>query len=194
MREMIRRFGWKLLLVSICFFFTSDVGWAQPAKQSSQDELNVSARYHIEQGTEKGFLIVKMRVPQDSYIYSLTQSSPLLPSKLKVAGTEQFVVGKKFTADKKPKVIEHDPLFETRVEKHSGSVQFYVPIKVAQGANLESLQPEVQYSGQVCSKQGYCKQINGLKVRAKFAGYYQNAKGQPLDRQAKLKLPFMKEK
>lgn len=194
MREIIRRFGWKLLLVSICSFVTSDIGWAQSDKSTSDEELNVSARYHIESGTEKGFLIVKMRVPKDSYIYSMTQSTPLLPSKLKVTGTEQFIVGKKFAADKKPKVIEHDPLFETRVEKHTGTVQFYVPIKVDQAANLESLQPEVQYSGQVCSKQGFCKQINGLKVRAKFAGYYQNDKVQPMDRQAKMNLPFMKQK
>lgn len=201
MREINRRFGWKLLLASICLFVSSDNSSAQTAAPSSEEELKITARYHIESGTEKGFLIVKLRVPQDSYIYSLTQSSPLLPSKLKVVGTEQFTVGKNFTPGKKPKVIERDPVFETRVEKHFGSVQFYVPIKVAQGANLEMLKPEVQYFGQVCSKQGFCKQINGLKAGAKFAGYYQNDQaagvrgGQSTNRQAKkLELPFIKGK
>lgn len=190
MREVARRNHWKLFLLAGCWLVTSNIGFAQSTSTTAEDQLKVSARYHIESGSNKGFLIVKIHVPDGSYIYSTTQAKPLLPSRLKVAGNKQFVADKKFSPDKQPKVIEHDPLFKTRVEKHFGTVQFYVPIKVDPNANLEKLQPEIQYFGQVCSDQGFCKQIDGLKAQAKFSGYYQPS----TERTARLQLPFMKEK
>ena len=151
---------------------------AQLSKPNS--DLKMSARYHIETGKDTGFLIVKMEIPKGNHIYSLTQGKPLSPSKLTVKPTKQVVAAKSFTADRKPKVIEHDPVFETRIEKHAGTVQFFVPIRVDTSANLKRVSPQVTFSGQMCSDQGFCKLINNKTIAAKFAGYYSDREAKQL--------------
>ncbi len=181
-KSCVQLVGCALGLLMSCDLAIAQLG----LNQKADDDLQMSARFHLETGTAKGFLIVKIKIPNDSYIYSLTQSSPLLPSKLSVATSKQFIAKTKFQPDKQPKVIERDPVFETRVEKHSGTVQFYVPIKIAPKTDLKTFKPTVLYSGQICSDRGFCKQINNKTVQAKFAGYYQ--------REAKMQLPIIKKK
>ena len=115
----------------------------------------MSARFHIESGKDTGFLIVKMVIPKGSHIYGLSQKKPLSPSKLTVKNSNRLVAAKKFKTDRKPKVIENDPIFKTRVEKHMGTVQFFVPIRVDTSTEMSSLKPEVVFSGQLCSDEGF---------------------------------------
>ena len=103
----------------------------------------------------------------------MTQTKPLMPSKLAIKPSKEFAIGKKFKSDKQPKVIEKDPLFQARLEKHTGTVQFYVPIRMTNVTNLKSIQPEVTFSGQLCSDAGYCVPIKGITAKAKFAGFFQ---------------------
>ena len=71
-------------------------------------------------------------------------------------------------------------MFKTRVEKHTGTVQFYAPIEIAAGVDPSKLKPTIQFSGQVCSDAGYCMPIDKRKVVAKFAGFFdRQAKGLP---------------
>ena len=133
----------------------------------------MSARFHVESGKETGFLIVKMVIPKGSHIYGLNQKKPLSPSKLSVKNTNQLVAAKKFKTDRKPKVIENDPIFQTRVEKHSGTVQFFVPIRVDASTDMKTLKPEVVFSGQICSDEGFCQLVNNKTVKAEFAGFFQ---------------------
>jgi hypothetical protein len=154
--------------------------------QNDEPPVKLSARYHIESGTNRGFLIVKVDVPAGNHIYSLNQPEPLIPTRLSVKTSDQFSAEKKFKADKKPKVVEKDPLFNARLEKHAGTVQFYVPLTVNTQSDLKQLQPLVRFSGQMCSDQGYCVPINNLEVAAKFAGYFQ--------REAKNSVPPLKQK
>ena len=151
----------------------------------SDDTLQLTARYHIESGTNQGFVIVKFQMPEGNYIYSLTQPKPLRPSKLAIKANPKFQVGKKFQAEKKPKVVEKDPVFRSRVEKHSGTVQFYVPIQVDGSVDPSSVVPEIVFNGQVCSNQGFCKPYNNKVVRAKFAGYFQREAKSPWPRSRK---------
>jgi hypothetical protein len=116
---------------------------------------------------------VKLDIPESNHIYGLNQKSPLIPSKLVVEPNDKFRVKKSFKADTEPEVVENDPVFEIRVEKHSGSVQFYVPFTIDPAVRPETLHLEVKYSGQMCSDLGFCKMINNQKVVAKFAGYFE---------------------
>ena len=154
--------------------------------QQPDNEVKVTARYHIESGKNRGFLIVKLDISPGSHIYSLTQKEPLQPSKLVVKPSKAYAVGKKFKCDKQPKVIEKDPVFQARLEKHTGTVQFYIPIQLASVTNPKSVQPEITFSGQVCSDQGYCVPISGITAKAKFAGFF--------EREAKNSVPPLKQK
>lgn len=140
---------------------------------SAGEQVKVTARYHIENGSDQGFLIAKLEIPEGSYVYSMTQAKPLTPSKLAIKPSKEFVVGKTFKSDKKPKVVENDPLFQARLEKHTGTVQFYVPIRMANVKDLKTIQPEVTFSGQVCSDEGYCTPVKGIIAKAKFAGFFE---------------------
>ena len=176
-------------LLSFCLFGLSIGSYIEAQEKKPVDpapSLKMTARYNIEQGSDKGFLIVKLEIPHGSHIYSLTQQSPLTPSKLVVKPNKQFSAGKAFKSDKKPKVTPNDPLFNARVEKHSGTVQFFVPIKVDASTDLKKLKPEITYSGQMCSDQGFCKQVNNKIAQAEFAGYF--------ERKAKSTLPQTQKK
>jgi len=78
-------------------------------------------------------------------------------------------------ADKDPKVIEMDPVFEQRIEKHSGQTQFFASIIVRPGVDLQKLKQEVQFSGQICSESA-CQPIRGHKTNAVFSGYFEAPK------------------
>lgn len=152
----------------------------QVFNQSDSEDIKLSARYHIEDGTKKGFIIVKAEIPNGSYIYSLSQKSPLIPSRLTFKKDDRFKANGKFKPDNKPKVIENDPIFRTRLEKHVGVVQFYIPIEVKSVKDFKSFKPTILYSGQVCSEKGFCKPINNMAVQAKFAGFFQREAKKPI--------------
>jgi len=76
-----------------------------------------------------------------------------------------------FTSDKQPLVIEKDPIFNRRIEKHKGVVQFFAPIEVRPGIDLSKFTTEVTFSGQVCSDSA-CRQIKAQKVTGKFASFF----------------------
>ncbi len=159
---------------------------AQDGPTDGEPPVKLSARYHIESGSDRGFLIVRVDVPVGNHIYSLNQPEPLIPTRIAVKSTPRFKAEKTFKSDKKPLVIEKDPLFNTRLEKHAGTVQFYVPVKVDSQSDLKRLQPLVRFSGQMCSDQGYCVPITNLQVKAAFAGYFQ--------REAKNSIPPLQQK
>ncbi len=139
----------------------------------ADEPVKLTARYHIESGTNTGFLIVKIEVPAGNHIYSLNQAKPLKPSQIVVERTKQFAADLNFKSDKLPTVIEQDPVFKVRIEKFSDTVQFYVPIRVDAAANPQQMKPSVSYTGLVCSELGFCVQVENLTAKADFAGYFQ---------------------
>ena len=171
------------LLLVVLFTYTLEgptVCFGQTANQQAPQEVKFSARFHIEKGKQRGFVIVRADIKKGCYIYGLKQTKPLLPSKLELTKIPQLKMSGKFKADKPAKVIDNDPIFKTRVEKHVGTVQFYVPIEIASGVDPAKIQPLVLFSGQVCSDEGYCAPINKQKITAKFAGFFERqAKGFP---------------
>lgn len=183
MSSDIRR---RIVALVVAMTLLSATGSYGQFQAQADKGIQVSARYHIQSGTSKGFLIVRLDIAEGNYIYSLTQTAPIRPSTLAVTPSKSFQVGKKFKCDRRPHVVEKDPVLQTRLEKHAGTVQFYVPIRISTSTNPESIQPEVTFSGQVCSDQGYCMPISGISAKAKFAGFFQH--------EAKNSVPPLKQK
>ncbi len=157
--------------------FSNAYSNTQPASNQQKSAVDapyqLTGRYHLQQDSNEGYLILQFDLPKGSYIYSLTQSGELVPSKISVTPSKDFVIGGKFMPDSQPKVIEKDPVFNQRVEKHVGKVQFFVPIKIREGVDLSELRPELVFNGQVCSSKGICIPIRKKKILAEFGGYFQ---------------------
>ena len=145
---------------------------AQQMQQAKPKPYEISSRIHLNKGTQEGYLVVEVQLAAGKHIYSLTQAGDVPPTTLKMSPNQQIQLTGVFSSDKPAVVIENHPVFQQRVEKHTGKVQFFAPIKVAATADLAKLVAEVQFDGQVCSKVA-CTPIRGKKVTGKFAGYFE---------------------
>jgi len=140
---------------------------------AEQPPYQLSGRFHLQAGTTQGYLVLECQLQPGSYIYSLTQSQPLKPTQISVTPSEQYALMGSFNPDQPAKVIEKDPVFEQRVEKHSGTVRFFVPFEIAPGVDANEVKPQLVIDGQVCSEDGFCMPINAQSVTADFAGYFE---------------------
>ena len=178
---MINKVGISFLLAilsSVLFVQCTDAQSNQlpvtdKAKNSGQQHgpYNLASSLQLfDDGSNRGYLVVKVDIDQGSYIYSMSQKKPLQPTKIKVEPSKSFRLLGAFKSDRPAKVIEKDPVFEQRVEKHEGTIQFFAPIELAQGVDHKKLQAKVVFNGQVCSDMG-CRPIQNVKSTASFAGY-----------------------
>jgi hypothetical protein len=142
--------------------------------QTETDDLKpaISSRFHVERGTTAGFVIVKVVIPEGNHIYGLSQAEPLTASKFSLKESKKYRLAGKFKSDVPPKVVENDEVFEIRVDKHSGTVQFYAPIELTSGVDPTNLHIEVLFSGQICSDMGFCMPIRNQSTSARFEGYF----------------------
>ncbi len=138
----------------------------------------MTARYHLQQGNTEGYLVLQFDLPKGNYVYSLTQGGTLSPSKISVTPMAGLKLKGKFNADKPPTIIAKDPVFQERLEKHKGTVQFFVPIEVSANVDVANFSPEIIFNGQVCSDKNFCMPIRNKSIRAKFAGYFASSKNQ----------------
>jgi DsbC/DsbD-like thiol-disulfide interchange protein len=143
--------------------------------EKPKDPWQMTGRIHIEQGTSQGYLVLQVDLADNHYIYSVAPKQSPAPTQLKVAPSSSFRMLANFSPDTAPIVIEKDPVFEQRIEKHKGTVQFFAPIKLEDGVNLATINAEVVFIGQVCSEEGFCIPLRGNKVVAQFAGYFDRA-------------------
>lgn len=132
----------------------------------------LGSRIHLEKGTNKGYLVVQLDLDEGYHAYSLNPKGSPSPTRLAVLPSNDLKVQSKFVSDKPPIVIEKDPVFGQRIEKHKGQVQFFASIVVRPGVDLQKLSQEVQFSGQICSDNA-CQPIRGKNVSAKFAGFFE---------------------
>ena len=145
-------------------------GVAAAAKPKSP--WKISSRIHLEKGTNNGYLVVQIDLDKGYHVYSLDPKSSPAPTQLAVLPSNDLRVKSKFVSDKSPLVIEKDPVFGKRIEKHTGQVQFFAPIEVRAGVDLQKLSQDVKFSGQVCSSSA-CQPIRQHTANAKFAGYFE---------------------
>ena len=135
----------------------------------------ISSRIHLEKGSTQGYIVVQLDLSEGYHVYSLNPQGSLSPTRLAVIPSNDLRVKSKFVSDKPPLVIEKDPVFDRRIEKHKGQVRFFAPIEVRAGVDPTQLMQEVQFSGQVCSADG-CQPIRDLISNASFAGYFEAPK------------------
>ena len=84
-----------------------------------------------------------------------------------------------FRSDKKPHVVENDPVFDQRVETYNeGKIKLLAPIEIANGTDLEKLLVDLKFHGQVCSDSG-CKPLFNKPIEVKFGGFYDPPKPDP---------------
>ena len=145
----------------------------QQIQQAKTKPYQISSRIHLNKGTHEGYLVVEVQLAAGKHIYSLTQAGTPPPTTLKMSSNQQIQLTGVFSPDQPAVVIENHPDFQQRIEKHTGKVQFFAPIKVAATADLAKLVAEVQFDGQVCSKSA-CMPIRGKKITGKFAGYFES--------------------
>ena len=143
----------------------------EQVEKAKLEPYQMSSRIYLGQGTQTGYLVVEVQLAEGKHIYSLTQGGVVPPTILKVLPNNQIQLTGDFSPDTPATVIEKDPDFKQRLEKHLGKVQFFAPIKVTPTADLAKLAAEIQFDGQICS-QDACVPIRAKKIASKFAGYF----------------------
>jgi hypothetical protein len=119
-------------------------------------------------------LIVKVELPADSYLYSLTQPGELA-TRVEVALGEDGKIAGVMRPVTLPKVNPRDEFAGGRSEKHYGTIHFILPVQRLTARPLDQWEVAVRLNGQVCSEQGSCQLIRDEIVSARFT---------PLDEQA----------
>ena len=142
----------------------------KPVPNAEQPYL-LSTRVHLQEGTNKGYLVVRVDLAEGSYVYSLTQKGDARPTQLAVTPSKKFRLLGAFAADRNAEVVAGDTA-KAPIEKHKSVVQFFAPIEVAAGTDLSTLAVEVAFDGQVCTADNFCMPIMSEKVTGKFAGYF----------------------
>jgi len=150
------------------------LGAGNPAvAKKPADPWRMTARVHLEKGSTNGYLVLQVDLAAGHYIYAVTPKGSPAPTKIQVTKTAEYRLLGQFGPDQQPIVIEKDPLFEQRVEKHKGTVQFFAPIEVHPDLDLAKFNPEIKFIGQVCSEEGFCVPLRDKKVVASFAGFFE---------------------
>jgi len=146
----------------------------EKSQTSADNDLpyKMTSRFHFQKGANKGYLVLRVELDKGNYIYSLTQKGDVRPTKIKTAPSKLFRLTGKFNPDRPATIIENDPLFNQRIEKHKGIIQFFAPVEVAPGVDVSQLTTDLAIEGQVCKESGYCMPISGLKVKGRFAGFF----------------------
>ena len=89
-----------ILLIRLTVWFLAVATLASPVLnaqgRNTSEDVKLTARYHIETNTKKGYLIVRVDVAEGSHIYSLKQGKPLTPSKIEIEKSKLYEVAKQF--------------------------------------------------------------------------------------------------
>ena len=162
---------------AVLLITTTTVEGQDPAphlQSQTESQFELSGSFHLEQDANTGYLVLEASVPQGSYIYSLTQEGNPPPSRIEVAKAESYQVSGAFKPDSEPVIVENDPIFKNRTEKHKQNVRFFIPLQIAAGANPAELTIPMRFNGQICSEtEGTCTPIQDRVINANFGGFYQ---------------------
>lgn len=137
----------------------------------------LSARFHLEQGTNQGYLVVKVDLATGHSIYSVAgndEAKSATTTKLLVSHSDAYQLLAGFSPDASPKQVDDQWL--GTVKKHFQTVQFFAPIDF-HTMDTESLQIDIQFEGMVCNETG-CIPIR-KNIVGTFEGYFQNASQTP---------------
>jgi thiol:disulfide interchange protein len=143
-------------------------------------DLQIEAKFHLQEGSVKGRLVVEATISPEWHTFSLTQPpGGSQPSKLTVKDAVDYRVTGPWVADRNPKIVT-SAVFEHKgkpveEEMFEDRVVWTAPIELTAGAQPDLVEISLAYSGQICHDTGGCIPINLPNVVAKFAGYDQAA-------------------
>ena len=150
------------------------------SQQQTESQLELTGSFHMEEGANSGYLVLEASIPEGSYIYSLTQEGNPPASRIEVAKSDSYQVSGAFKPDSEPVVVENDPTFNNRTEKHKQNVRFFIPLKLAAGTDPAGLTIPMRFNGQICSEtEGTCMPIQDRVVNAEYGGAFQRVAEQP---------------
>lgn len=139
-------------------------------EEDAKKPYKLSSRIHLQEGSTKGYLVVKLELDEGLFVYSLSQTGTVPPTKLTVGKTSLFKLTGRFSPDTPAKKTAKDPWLGHAVEKHSKLVQFFAPIELASGIDATKLKANISFNGQICGSSS-CLPLEE-KISAKFAGYF----------------------
>ena len=148
--------------------------FGKAAAPAAQQPWKFEGRLHLQEGSTEGYIVLQIDLAPGHYIYSVSPEGSPAPTKIEVVPSASVQVAQGFSPDQPPTVIENDPVFQRRIEKHTNRVQFFVSCRLDPNADykLTGL-PVIEFNGQVCSKDGVCLPIRDKKIPVEFAGYFQ---------------------
>lgn len=132
------------------------------------DPYQLSAQVVAGADSATAYLIVRVELPAESYLYSLTQPGELA-TRVEVALGEDGKIGGAMRPVTLPKVNPQDEFVGGRSEKHFGTIHFVLPIQRLTSRPLDQWEVAVRLNGQVCSEQGSCQLIRDEVITARFA-------------------------
>lgn len=148
------------------------------AAAAEQQPWKFEGRLHLREGSTEGYIVLQIDLAPEHYIYSVSPEGSPAPTKIEVVPSPNVKTADAFSPDQPPAVVENDPVFQRRIEKHTGRVQFFVPCRLDPNADYKLTgMPEIEFNGQVCSKDGVCIPIRKKKIKVNFAGYFQQETG-----------------
>lgn len=148
--------------------------FGKPAAATQQQPWKFEGRLHLQQGSTEGYIVLQVDLAPGHYIYSVSPEGSPAPTKIEIVPSASVKTSNSFSPDQPPSVTENDPVFQRRIEKHTGRVQFFVPCKLDPNADYKLTgMPVVEFNGQVCSKDGVCIPIRNEKIKVNFAGYFE---------------------
>jgi len=150
-------------------------GFGDPSSGFMRKRATFVGSYQIEKGTRAGRLAIEATIQPDWHIYSTTQpSGGPQPTRIQVAASRDFEVVGQLVLESDPIVREDEAFPGVSVEELTGDVRWTVPIRVADHADLETLNVEVTINGQACETSGLCELVSERLTDVSFAGYYES--------------------
>ncbi len=152
--------------------------FGKPAAAAPQQPWKFEGRLHLRQGSTEGYIVLQIDLAPEHYIYSVSPDGSPAPTKIEIVPSANVKTPNTFSPDQPPAVVEKDPVFQRRIEKHTGRVQFFVPCQLDPNADYKLTgMPVIEFNGQVCSKDGVCIPIRKKKIKVNFAGYFEQETG-----------------
>jgi len=139
-----------LIIFSCAALLLASTGVAGQDVGGDEVSISIEAWFTCGSDTRAAKLFVKAELGAGSYVSSLKQKPPHIPTQIRLDRSEQFRLLEGFTPASEPSIVPHA---EGLLEKHTGEVIWSAPIRLSHGVNPSSLAIAGKLDGQICNQQ-----------------------------------------
>jgi thiol:disulfide interchange protein DsbD len=152
LRVNIRQYLLIMLSFILGTFFAAGIGAAE-----TQDQPNVAVSASVQiadvqAGNRQAKLIVTANIADGLHIYAQSQPKPFLATKISVAENDGYQVVGEFRPVRDPILIHHQSL-QTELHEFEGEISWEVPIRIAAGVDLATLEVTGEVFAQACEEE-----------------------------------------